>query len=82
MESLRSVITMTQVGDWMVAVDLKDAYFHVPIFQSHRKFLRFAMDYKGSDCPQLQGFSRRFWPQFWQKLVYREFPSTRIWTIF
>lgn len=44
MESLRSVITMTQIGDWMASLDLKDAYFHVPIRESHRKFLRFSMD--------------------------------------
>ena len=28
-------------GDYMVSVDLKDAYFSVPIFQPHRRFLRF-----------------------------------------
>ncbi|XP_059894386.1 uncharacterized protein LOC132447566, partial [Gadus macrocephalus] len=29
-------------GDWFVSIDLKDAYFHVPITQRHRRFLRFA----------------------------------------
>lgn len=28
--------------DWFVSVDLKDAYFHVPIAPHHRKFLRFS----------------------------------------
>ncbi|KAJ1187211.1 hypothetical protein NDU88_003990 [Pleurodeles waltl] len=30
-------------GDWMVAVDLQDAYFHIPILKSHRKYLRFVV---------------------------------------
>jgi ribonuclease HI len=29
-------------GDWLASLDLKDAYFHVPIRESHRKFLRFS----------------------------------------
>ncbi|XP_059892735.1 uncharacterized protein LOC132446441 [Gadus macrocephalus] len=28
-------------GDWFTSLDLKDAYFHVPVRQAHRKFLRF-----------------------------------------
>ncbi|XP_062372037.1 uncharacterized protein LOC134059609 [Sardina pilchardus] len=29
-------------GEWFTSVDLKDAYFHVPIAPHHRQFLRFA----------------------------------------
>ncbi|XP_019905069.2 uncharacterized protein LOC105026845 [Esox lucius] len=29
-------------GDFCVSIDLKDAYFHVPVLPRHRKFLRFA----------------------------------------
>ncbi|XP_077395323.1 uncharacterized protein LOC144031774 [Festucalex cinctus] len=32
-------------GEWFTSIDLKDAYFHVPIAPRHRRFLRFA--YKG-----------------------------------
>ncbi|KAL0149855.1 hypothetical protein M9458_054903, partial [Cirrhinus mrigala] len=31
-----------EADDWFVSVDLKDAYFHVPIAVHHRKFLRFS----------------------------------------
>ena len=29
-------------GEWFTSIDLKDAYFHVPIHPEHRKYLRFA----------------------------------------
>ena len=32
-------------NEWFTSVDLKDAYFHVPIARQHRQFLRFA--YRG-----------------------------------
>ena len=40
-EVLRSISPM----EWFTSVDLKDAYFHVPIARKHRPFLRFA--YRG-----------------------------------
>ena len=33
-------------GDFMVSIDLEDAYFSVPIFQPHRKYLRFLWNFK------------------------------------
>ena len=33
-------------GDFMVSIDLKDAYSSVPIFQPHRKYLRFLWNFK------------------------------------
>ncbi|MEL7523140.1 MAG: reverse transcriptase domain-containing protein, partial [Cyanobacteria bacterium J06553_1] len=41
MESPRSVLQSVRLGDWMVSIDLQDAYFHVPIHPGSRKFLRF-----------------------------------------
>jgi hypothetical protein len=35
-----------QIGDWMAKVDLSQAYFHIPIHPSHRKFLR--VHYEGN----------------------------------
>ncbi|KAI2644460.1 Protein P [Labeo rohita] len=33
-----------RIRDWFVAIDLKDAYFHVSILPRHRPFLRFAFE--------------------------------------
>lgn len=33
-------------NDWFVTIDLSDAYFHIDIYPSHKKFLRFA--YQGT----------------------------------
>ena len=43
METLRSVTLAVNQGEWLASIDLKDAYFHVPIRQSHRQFLRFSI---------------------------------------
>ncbi len=36
------IVSQIRYEDWFVTIDLKDAYFHVSIIPSHRKFLRFA----------------------------------------
>ena len=36
------VLSSVSEGEWFTLVDLKDAYFHVPIHPLHRRFLRFA----------------------------------------
>ena len=41
METAASVLQSIREGDWMVLLDLKDAYFHIPIHLDSRKFLRF-----------------------------------------
>lgn len=35
MESVRSVKNLIQPGDWLIKLDLKDAYLEVPIYQPH-----------------------------------------------
>ncbi len=37
-----TIVSHIRSEDWFVMIDLKDAYFHVSIIPSHRKFLRFA----------------------------------------
>lgn len=41
LEDHRTVTKILTRGCWMATLDLKDAYFLVPIFPSHRKYLRF-----------------------------------------
>ena len=41
METLQSVLLLVQRGDWMVSLDLKNAYLQVPIHPDSRKCLRF-----------------------------------------
>ncbi|KAK5930500.1 hypothetical protein CgunFtcFv8_026728 [Champsocephalus gunnari] len=37
-----SLLRLVRQDDWFTSVDLKDAYFHVPVYYPHRKYLRFA----------------------------------------
>ena len=41
MESIRTVKGLLIQGDWLVKLDLKDAYLSIPIHRPHQKFLRF-----------------------------------------
>ena len=41
METLQSVLLSVRPGDWVVSLDLKDAYLQVPLHPDSRKFLRF-----------------------------------------
>lgn len=41
MESIDSAINMINKGDYLASLDLKDAYFSIPIAENHRKYLRF-----------------------------------------
>ena len=41
MTTLKQIIQEVRPGDWMMSIDLKDAYFHVPVCQEQWKYLRF-----------------------------------------
>ena len=41
MDTVKDVSNLLRPGDWAVSIDLKDAYFHLPIHRSSRHFLRF-----------------------------------------
>jgi hypothetical protein len=43
METLKNVILACSPGEWLASLDLKDAYFHVPVHPAHRRFLRFCL---------------------------------------
>ena len=41
METLETVRTSRQEGDCVTSIDFKDAYFHIPMQEQSRKYLRF-----------------------------------------
>ena len=41
MDSIQTVINMIAPNVWMASVDLKDAYFSIPIHKDHQKYLKF-----------------------------------------
>ena len=41
METLDTVRMSLQKGDWATSLDLRDAYFHIPIHRKSRRYLRF-----------------------------------------
>ena len=43
MESARSIQEQMQEGQWATSIDLSDAYFHIPIHNKYKKYLRFAV---------------------------------------
>ena len=45
MESLQNVLHMVKSGVWMGSMDLKDAYYSVPIDKEYQKYLKFLWEY-------------------------------------
>ena len=45
-ENIRMALNCISPGDFMVSIDLKDAYFSVPISQPHRKILTFSLEFQ------------------------------------
>ena len=41
METPETIRTSLQTGEWVTSIDFKDAYFHVPINNQSRKYMRF-----------------------------------------
>ena len=41
METVQSVLRSVRRNDWMISIDLKDAYLQVPMHPQSRRFLRF-----------------------------------------
>jgi hypothetical protein len=62
MESARTLKDLVRRNDWLVSIDLKDAYLSVPIEEGDRKYLRFTWEervYEFQCLPLVpHGFSR------------------------
>ena len=43
METPRSVLSSIHPGDWMISLDLQDAYLQVPVHHDSRRYLRFVV---------------------------------------
>jgi len=56
METPRSVISAIR---WAISIDLKDAYFHIAILKSARKFLRFTFNSKFTSSESCHLVSRQ-----------------------
>ena len=44
METPETIRTSLQQGGWVTSIDFKDAYFHIPIQEQSRKYLRFHVE--------------------------------------
>lgn len=42
MKGPKNIVSQIQSENWLVTIDLMDAYFHIEILLQHRKYLRFA----------------------------------------
>ena len=70
METSASVLQSLRPGDWMVSIDLQDAYLQVPVHPNSRRFLRFcvgseifqfrALCFGLSSAPQVFTISRAY----------------------
>lgn len=81
MESLHYLISILQEEDYICELDLKDAYFSIPLYNDSRKIIRCQWLGNFYEFPCLwfglilqQGFSQRFWKiqcRFWGDCTYR-----------
>lgn len=76
METIKSAIANIQQGDYFGSIDLKDAYFSVPVHLNDRKYLRFLWDGKHYQFRTLaQGLSCS--PRVFTKLLKPAFACLR-----
>ncbi|XP_021355212.1 uncharacterized protein LOC110451492 [Mizuhopecten yessoensis] len=76
-ETPRGIIASVREGMWATSIDLKDAYFHIPIRKSDRKYLRFSCEGK-----IFQFRAMPFWPYhspngFYQTIAGYQFNVAR-----
>lgn len=68
MHTMKKVINLLKPRHWAISLDLSDAYLHVPIFQKHRRFMRFCV---ANQCHQWRAmfFGPTCAPRIFTKLV-------------
>src|SRR4029434_4849783 len=64
----RRLVQFIRPNDWFITIDLKDAYFHIPIRHRHRRYLRFAFGGIASQFNALP-FGRSLAPRVFTKCV-------------
>jgi hypothetical protein len=52
-EGLKDLRHLLQKNDWMLSLDLQDAYWHIPVAEDHRKYLTFSIDGRTLQCAAL-----------------------------
>ena len=68
LEGIQALKSLVKKGDFMVKLDLSDAYFGVPILKSHRKYLRFVWRGKTFEFQALP-FGLGVGPRYYTKLL-------------
>lgn len=53
MINIQRVPDFVQINDWAAKIDIHQAYFHVPVSKSHRRFLRLQYNLKNEAQPQI-----------------------------
>ena len=46
METVESILKSLDTGLWCTSLDLKDAFFHIPVRESHRRYLLFKVGHR------------------------------------
>ena len=68
MVTLQSIIPLVRPGDFLMTLDLQDAYFHVPIHLLSQRFLRFTLGPHHFHFQALT-FGLAKWPRMFTKLL-------------
>ena len=68
MDTMSKVINLVKKGDWAISIDLRDAYFHIPIFPAHRRYLRFCVQGRAYQYRAL-AFGPKTSPRVFTKVV-------------